>query len=417
MGQTVANLSAVMKEVYTSSTIKKQFYDENPVLEKIKAVEGTVIGRQATVGIHNRTNGGYTSVGPAGGSLNPAGQQGITTATYTLIYHWMQIQLETGVLNQSTGGNTSQVDALSFEMDGSIQDMSRQISRQLVSDGSGFIAQCATTTAANVVVLQPTASGGKGPNAIVREHLRVGLLVDIGTLADSDAVATGVTITDVDEVAGTITVSGSTVTTSTSHYISIANPNSTTAPDPELNGLRNIAGSNTAVLGGIDPTAAGNKFWKPAAVDSTTTVWDIAFASALQRKVFQKTGKYGGTVLTSPKQAENMYLTLQNQVRFNGEMGMGAGNVGGLVGLSWNGNGINVMPDIYDSDWFQISLDDLIRVCGKYKDPTWVSDIEGGGSGSLRWQQGTTSFTDAVVWPFQLGAERRNTHAAATALL
>ncbi len=414
MGQTVANLSAVMKEVYTSSTLKKQFYDENPLLEKIKQVEGTVIGRKATVPIHNKTNGGYTSVGAAGGSLNPAGQQGITTATYELVYHWMQCQLETGVLNQSTGGATSQVDALAFEMDGAISDMSRQISRQLVNDGSGRIAQCAATSASTVVNLQPAASGGRGAGAIVREHLRVGLPVDIGTIADSDSAGTGLYIVDVDEVAPSITLS-SAVTTSTSDFVSIANPNSTTAPDPELNGLRNIAGSTTAPLGGIDPTTTGNKFWKPAVVDTTTTTWTIALGTKLQRNVFQKTGKYDVTVLTSPRQAEVFYSTLQNQVRFSGEMGMGAGNVGGMVGLSWNGQGINVMPDIYDSDWFMITLSDLIRVTGKYKDPTWVSDIEGAG-GSLRWQQGTTSFTDAVCWPFQIGAERRNTHAAATAL-
>jgi len=410
---TIASLSTVLKEVYTSETLKKQFYDDNPVLAKIRQVTGTVIGRQATVPIQTGANGGYTSVGPNGGSLNPAGAPGVSTATYTLVYNWMQIAIEDAVLNQSNGGSTSVVDAVDFTMQDAIQAMSRQISRQLVGDGTGFIAQCATTTASTTLLLAPA---GRGANAIARNHLRVGLPIDIGTTADSDSQASGVFITDVnpDPAAPSLTLS-SAVTAGATHFVSIANPNSVTATNTELNGFRNIAGSNTTPLGGIDPAVAGNGFWKPAVVDSTAAVWSIAKAAALQQSVFQNTGKFDVQVFTSPKQATAMYTTLQNQVRFAGEMNMGAGGVGGLVGLSWNGQGINVMPDIYDSDWFLINLADLVRVTGAMKDPTWVSETEGRGK-SLGWSQGTTQFVDGVRWPFQIGAARRNTHAAAVAL-
>ncbi len=410
MGANVSQMASVLKDAWTSARIQKQFYNENPLLERIKQVEATVIGSQAQVPIHKGRNGGYTSVAPAGGSLNPAGQQALDQAIYTMPYHYIQVAFETAALNQSGNATQSIISAKDLEMQGAIDDLSRQCSRQLAGNGDGLIAQCATTTASTTVVLQPTASGGLGADAIVRGHLFAGQVIDIGTTADSDSQGTGLTITDVDEVAQTITVS-SAVTTTTSHYISIANPNSTTAPDPELNGFRNIAGSNSS-LGGINPATAGNGYWKPALIDSTTTAFSLDVPLALQRAVFQKSGKYDADVFTSAKQQANFYSLLQNQVRYTGEQGMGAGNVGGLLGMKWNGTGIHVLPDIYDKDWFHVNLPDYIRVVGSIKEPTWVSDLEGAG-GDFRWVQGTTGFGNAVCYPFQVGVQRRNTSAAA----
>lgn len=414
MAQSVANLTSVLKDAWTSQRVQKQFYNENPILEKIKTVQGTVMGLQAQVPIHKTRSGGYTSTNAAGGTLNAPGNQGTDQALYTLIYHWFQISIETAALNQSDGNAQAIIAAKDLEMQGAIDDVSKQCSRQLVNDGSGFIAQCGTTTSSNVIALQPNSAGGRGGQAITRGHLYVGLPVDIGTTADSDAVVAGSVITAVDETpsAPTITISSS-VSTTSSHYVSIANPNSTTAPNPELNGFRNIAG--TGSLGGINPATPGEEFWKAATVDTTTTTFSLDLALSLQQAVFQKSGKYSGVVFTSAKQNAAFYSLLQNQVRYTGEAGLGAGGVGGLTGLSWNNMGINVVPDVYDQDWFYITLDDLVKVTGSITEPTWTSDLEGSG-GNVRWAQGTTGFVEGLVWPFNVGAQRRNSHAAATGL-
>lgn len=412
MAQTIANLASVMKDAWTSDRVRKQFYDDNPLLDKFKQVQGTVIGLQAQVPIHKNRSGGYTSTSAAGGSLNPAGAQGTDQALYTLVYHWFQIALETASLNQTGGNMQAVVAAKDLEMQGAIADSAKQCSRQLASNGDGLIAQCTTTTTSATVHLDPA---GFGYDAIVRGWLYPGLPVDIGTTSDTDSVVTGSVITDVSESSAdpTITISSS-VTTSGSHYVSIANPNSATAANPELNGLRNMVGG-TASLGGIDPTTAGEGYWKPALIDSTTTSFTLDLALSLQRAVFQKVGKNNGTVITSAKQNANFYSLLQNQVRFTGEQKLGAGGVGGLVGIEWNGMGINVMPDIVDREWYYVTLDDFCRVVGNIKEPTWASDLEGSG-GSLRWSQGTTQFVDGLCYPFQVGLQRRNSHAAATAL-
>lgn len=414
MAQTVANLASVLKDAWTSERVAKQFYNANPVLDKLRKVEATMIGQQAQVPIHSGRSGGYTSTNAAGGSLNPAGNQVTAQAVYTLVYHWFQIQIETAALNQSSANMQSIIAAKDLEMQGAIDDVSKQCSRQLVGNGDGLIANCTTGGASTTVNLLPAASGGKGYDAIVRGHLYVGLPVDVGTTADTDSLATGSVITAVSEsaTAPTITI-GSSITTTNSHWVSIANPNSATAANPELNGFRNLV--STASLGGINPATAGSEYWQPAKVDTATTSFSLDLALDLQRAVFQKSGKFMAQVVTSAKQMANFYSLLQNQVRFSGEQGLGAGNVGGLVGLSWNGLGVNVFPDVYDSEWYCLTLDDLCQITGSIKQPTWTSDLEGAG-GSLRWAQGTTNFVEGLVFPFQVGLQRRNTHAAATGL-
>lgn len=416
MAQTVANMASVLKDAWTSDRLAKQFYNKNPLLDWIGEVQATMIGLQAQVPIHKYRSGGSTSTGPAGGTLNPAGNQQTDQALYTMVYLWHQVQLEVAALNQSGGNAQAIIGAKDLEIQGAIDDISKQASRQIANNGDGLIAQCTTGGASTTVNLLPQASGGLGYDAIVRGWLFPGLPVDIGTTVDSDVIVTGSAITDVSEdpVTPTITI-GSSVSTTSSHFVSIANPNSATATNPELNGLRNIAAS-TGSLGGINPASAGQSYWKPAKFDTTTTTFSLDLMVDLQRAIFTKTGDWMTHVMTSPKQMANFYLTLQNQVRFTGEQGLGAGGVGNTVGLSWNGMGVNVIPDIVDKEWYFVSRPDLVKIFGNIKKPTWTSELEGNGEG-LRWAQGNTNFVEGLVFPLQVGAQRRNTHGGATNLI
>lgn len=418
MAQTIANIASVVKDVWTSEKIQKQFYNLNPVLKMLREAPGTKVddmGLQAQVPIHSLRSGGYTSTNAAGGSLNPAGQQGVAQSTLTLVYHWFQIALETAVLNQTGGSSQSIIAGKMLEMEGAVDDMSKQCSRQLVGNGDSILAACATGGAATEVELLVGSSGGRGFGAIQRGHLYPGLPVDIGTTSDTDSLVTGSVITAVEEVAATpsITIGTSISTTAGTHFVYIANPNSATLPNTELSGLRQIAGN--ATFGGINPATAGNEYWKAATVDTSTTSFSLDMALNLQMAVFQKSGNYDAVVLTSAKQAAAFYSLLQNQVRFMGDRKLGAGGVGGLTGLDWNGTGINVFPDMYDSDWLMLNMDDLVLVQGSIKKPTWATELQGSG-GDILWSPGTTGFLNGAVWPFQVGAQRRNRMAAATAL-
>ena len=417
MAQTVSNLSLVMKDAWTQNTMAKQFYDLNPVLDWFKQYTATTIGLQAQVPIYKGIGGGQTSTGPGGGVLNPADGARVDQAIYTMAYLWRQISLETAVLNQTGGGDQAVTDAADLEVKNALTGIARDASRMLaLGNGDGFIAQCTTGGASTTVSLLPQASGGLGYDAIVTGGLQAGMTVDIGTAGDSDSIVTGATITDVveDPVTPGIIINSS-VSTTSSHFVSIANPNSATATNVELNGLRNMFGSTTTTLGGINPASAGEGFWKPASVDSTTTSLSLDLMLNLNRFVWRKTGSTMTTVVSSGKQFANFYSLLQNQVRFTGEQGMGAGGINNMNGLSWNGMGLNVWPDIADKEMYFLNKDDVLRIVGKYKAPTWTSEIE--GSQGLRWAQGSTSFVEGLVFPMQTGVRRRNTAAAATNLV
>jgi hypothetical protein len=412
---TIAGLQGVMKDSWTSERIEVQFYNQNPLIKMIPDAAGvTVIGLQAQVPIHASHTSGYTGVAPAGGSLNPATSAGTAQATFTMAYHWMMIGLETAVLNQTNTSTQSIIAGKDLEMKDSVDFMSRMASQQLTRDGTGILAEADTSGGASTTLkLRPPSDGinGHGQGAIVRGHIQPGMLVDIGTTADTDALATGATVTAVNdsETAPTITTTASVDATSGTHFVYVANPNSATAANAVSNGFENIVG--TGIFGGINPATAGNEYWK-SYVDNTTTSFSLPLGLNLQRRVFQKSGSYEAQVFTSALQMQNFYLELSNQVRYPSERGMGAGGVGGLVGLDWNGTGVNVLPDMYDSQWVHILVADLCMIRGSIKKPTWASDLEGAG-GDTRWVQGTTGFGNACVYPWQVGAKRRNRFAGA----
>ena len=126
-----------------------------------------------------------------------------------------------GVTKKSDAGSFLQV--LKAELDGLRNDLRRDMARQVYGDGTARIAKCGTTSTASVVVLAADAASGTdvfaGKEAIRKGHLYVGMLVDIGTVAAPTTIASGREITAVDYDNGTITISGATVSTTSSHFI------------------------------------------------------------------------------------------------------------------------------------------------------------------------------------------------------
>jgi hypothetical protein len=420
MAQTVANLTDVLKEAWTSERLEKQFLDEFPFLDKITRtaaeVSKTKIGEKAIVPIHKGRSGGYTSTNAAGGSLNAADEQKVDAAEYTLIYHWFQTAIETGALNQATGGASGAVVAKDLELQGALSDVANQCMRQVATSGDGVVAACDTGGASTTIELLVDSSTAYGYQALVRGWLYPGLTIDIGATSNTDSIVGAATIASVTESVTDpdIVIDSSVSTTATTDFVYLSHPNSATAANPELNGLRSMAGSTSSSVGGLDPDTVGEEFWKPAKVDTTTTVFSLDLASSLARACRQKAGNSAGNfVLTSLKQEENFYLLLQNQVRFAGDANLGAGNA---ESVKWKGMSINAEPFILDQDWYCLTLKDIVMITGQgITKPTWASELQGTSKG-MQWVPDTTSFRDGVVWPFQVGLSRRNSHAAAIGL-
>lgn len=400
---------AVLKEVWHPDRLESQLYQENPTLESLeKRQPSAQHGDKVVTPIHTGRGGGYSVVPRAGSSnLNEATSQELNQASWTYTHHWQQIAIESNTIDETSGNANAVAQVVETEVQGALDDLRKQISRQVFGNGDSLIAECDTTSASTTVELLTT---GYGYDAIVRGHLHADLVVDIGTTASETSVAADRTITAVKEDSADpdITISGAAVTTAAGDYVSIANSRSGTT-SYEMNGLRDMVGSTTSVLGGIDPATVTN--WKPAQVDSTTTSITLPKTYELQRSVMQKTGRNPDWVLTSLKQQENLYKLAQPQVRFQGDASLGAGNVGGF---SLNGMKIDAVPDCYDRLMFFLTRKCLFLV--RTEKPKWAPAAYEGGSGILRWKQDTTQFVSALVYRIEFALDRRNANAAFTAL-
>lgn len=398
MASDYAAVEDILKEVWTQDRLEKQFYDKNLLLDTIEKTSKYRVGKVAKVPVHLERSGGYTIVPEAGSStLNSADNQKVGKAEFKHTRHWFQVQLDTNAITSSEGP-LAVASAMDIEVTGAIENTRHQVAAQAFGDGTGFLAQCGTTTADTVVVL---ATGDTW--ALDRGYLYPGLTIDIGTTSDEDSIANDRVITAVDYANNTITISGANVTTSSSHYISIANSRSGST-FYGMNGLGNIVG--TGAFGGLT-----DERWKSFAIDAASPAEDLSLEKLLnvQRQIFQQRGGRPDWNLTSPLQQQLFYLLLQSQARFSGDTGIGAGND---TGAKWAGMTVDAQPDCPDDEWYMLTKSHLFIVATDK--PYWVTQKYGGSI--LEWKQGTTNLVGALEYYAQLATNRRSAHGKLTGL-
>src|SRR4029077_19719629 len=316
MATSALTIAGAVKDAWTDTELQKQFEDKNSPLSALEAVRGTMIGTQAQVPILPGRAGSYTSVGAAGGALNPATGQPVNQALYTMPYSWFQIELETSALVQAGNQAQSVVSAKVLEVEGAVENTRHQISRQIVTNGDSIVAAVGTGSAGTTIPLVAKAAEGAlyGYSALRRGWLPSGVstgqYVDIGTTAHTDALSTDLTqiVSYVPSpTAPTITLSATTTGASTSgtHFVYIRNPNSTTAANPELNGLRQLINSSGA-FGGLNPATAGLEWWAAASRDTSTTTFSLDRPLGLQPNILQNGPSLDGIeIWTSFRQQQN----------------------------------------------------------------------------------------------------------------
>lgn len=411
MSQTVANLATIMKEVFTADKLEKLFFNEFRVFNRLKRASFDVEhGKYVKVPLHVGRSGGYSIKGSQGGALNGADEQKVNSATYTVGYNYHEIETEIATINEATGGSMSVGSGLRLEIEGAMDDIRNQVERQFLMDGTGLIAAFTTNTNTTVLELDPA---GYGYDALKAGWLYPGLKIDAGAAADSDAAVDAVEITAVNaDVAAPDFTIGAADTTATTDFVSVAGAydNGSTVCN-ESQGLRGLFGNTTNTVGGLSPSTVAE--WKPAHVDTTTTVLSTNLLLTLQRKIVEKKGRKQQTALFSPYQRQNLYELLQTQVHFSSDRGLTAGSD---ETTTWNGIELEALPTLPDREVYLLTTDDLMIVTGsRIKKPTWVSSLMGTTTG-LTHKQGFTSFVDTLVYPVGLAAKNRRHSACAKGL-
>lgn len=403
MAASPSSIQAALKETWTEQRIAEQLYNDNPVLSRIKQLKNTQMGEYALTPIHIGRNWGFSTTSSAGGALNDAGNQSYQQAQWAYTNQHVQIAIQGSAIDQTKGDALSVASVVDEEVSGAVNDLNRNLTRQIFSDGDAVIAQCGTTSSSTTVQLNTTS----GYDAIERGWLDVGAKIDIGTAADGDSIADGREITAVDLDNSTITISGAAVTTSSSHYVVLAGSKGAagTTSGLEMNGLGNIVG--TATLGGIDP--ASYPAWKAAKVDSSTTTLTLASLYAMNQAIAQKTGKAADYTVTSLKLQRLAYTLLQAQVRYTSETSKPTGFT---EGVDINGVNLYAVPDCKNAQAYFLTVGDLFTVSAG--DPYWQSAVTGGNT--LEWRQGYDEYVGKLTVRMQLGVRRRNSHAKMTAV-
>jgi hypothetical protein len=403
MPATWAGYQPALKETWGQDDFELQFYDDHPFLSDIERTDEHTIGEYVNLPLETYRNGGFSVTGTGGStSLNPAGAVGVAQAQYGLVFNYQQVKLDHPVMATSIGNSNAVANVLDTELEGASSNIRTQITRQAYADQTALICACTASGGSTVVPLNLVT----GYDALIRGQLEIGMTVDIGSTANevlkvADSPISAVAISP---TAPTITI-GTSITTATTDFVSVANARVGTA-SVEMNGLGNII-SGTAALGGI---AASNRWL--SYVDSTTTDLTLDSLLAVQEQMQQFMGKVktGAKVLMGFRQGRRFYNQFQNQVRFQNDSQISAGNT---EPITWNGMTITQDPDCPSTKVYWVK-DSNLKLVTSPLGVHWANEFTGGQK--IAWAQNTTQFVGLLAYPLNLVANRRNSFGAMTAL-
>lgn len=395
MAATISAWNDALKRVYVEDKLVSQLYQENPFLDKLQKQTRYSPGETARVVIHTQRAGGFTVLPDGGGNLNTAGNQGIAKAEFDYTHQHMPIAIQGDLIDTASSNAQTVADAVKAHVDGALNDLRKQITRQLFGNGDALIVAC-ESSASNDVDLANTA----GLQVLKRGWLHPGLAVDVGTTAAEDDIVNGSLITAVDRTNAQFTVAAGNITTEDgSDYVSVKDARDGTS-SYEANGLRNIV-SASATLGGL--TVAAQDEWAAANVSTTSQALTISLVLQQIQEVNQRGGN-PDFLLTSLKQQRKLYEQLQQQVRFGSDSAVSAG---AQSSVSWNGLSIHAHPDCWDEDLYIGEMKHLFPVASAK--PYWQNKVTGGDI--LSWSQGTDSYVAKLTYRWNLGCSRRNVFA------
>jgi hypothetical protein len=220
----LTSMDAALKETWTESRLAEQLYQDNPFLDKIKKLKSTQVGQQAVTPIHTGRNFGYTALPAGGGALNAAGQQELAQATWQYTHHNQQVKIQGSAIDGTKGDALSVAQVVDMEVTGALNDLNRQLTRQLF-----WTATASSSSAAGVTTASTTVAAGPGVR-LQRDRARLARgrrgrrprhggqpVVAMAAASRSRPWSSPPT-------APTITISGSAVTTSASTLVSFKGP-------------------------------------------------------------------------------------------------------------------------------------------------------------------------------------------------
>lgn len=309
----LSSAAGVLKDFYLPA-VRSQVPQKTAYLEQIQRGSEHVEGENWVLSLHVARNPGV-GARREGGTSPTAGRQGYKKARGELFEIQGRFEVTSKSIKAMNSDAGSYVRAVESQTKGLANDTARDLNRQLFGTSNGVVATCGVTAAATTVVLD--ADTWKS----VMRFFYVGMIIDIGTVANPTSVASSRTITAVDRTNKTIAISGAAVSTAATDFVFVAGAGGASGGlgQAEVTGLQTIVAA-TGTLADVDPatyeTWAATVMTNPAGAGTPRAVSDSIFEEALDEAdlasgeeadlivtsydVFREYGDYLKTLKRSP---------------------------------------------------------------------------------------------------------------------
>lgn len=239
-----ATASGALKEFYLP-VVREQINTKAEVLSQLERTADNVDqeGLEAVLSLHVGLNEGVGSRLELE-DLPAPGANRYVKQRVPLHYHYAQLQVSGPVIRATKSDVGSWVRAIESETKGATVSLRLDVDRQLVGTSDGVLAATAANAASNTLTLV-------GGPATMR-NFRVGMHIDIGTVASPTSVTGNRKITAVNPAAKTITIDGAAVATAATDRVFRQGNGGTGANQRELTGLQTII-NNTGAVHGVNP--------------------------------------------------------------------------------------------------------------------------------------------------------------------
>ena len=379
MAANLQTLDKILKEHYLPA-IRRQLNDTTVLLQRLRRDTENVYGREYVIALSYGRNEGV-GARPEGGILPTPQSQKYDNLKLKVTYNYGRIKVTGPVIAATRRDVGAFVRAVESEMRGLLRDLRKDINRQLFGDGSGVLAVCGTTSNSTTVQLAATAD---------MRNFRVGMVVDILAIADGTPVATGVTITAIDRVNKTITISGAPVTTSASHAVY-----RTGNYGAEIIGLDAWLGKDNNTIGGIDRTTA--EWFRPNILHNSGTPRALSLDLMQQAEDAADIAASGRpSLLITSHAVRREYLGLLEDIRrFVNTQRLD----GGWEAVMYNDKPLVVDPDCQEDRIYFI--DESTFAIGQMSDFDWM-DRDGA---VLHRTANEDAYEATLFWYSQLGCD------------
>jgi hypothetical protein len=389
MPATLTTINDLLKEVY-EPRIQDQLQNETVTIKRIEQTSDGVVestgGKYVDFPVHVQRNAGI-GYRPESTALPTAGQQGFASVHVPLHYGYGVFQVTGQTMQLSDTNEKAFAKALTEEQEDLKDDLVKDSSRVVYSDGSGVLANITDTATSTSHTVDST------------QYMEVGQQVDILTKSSGATVLLNTSVTNVVPSTLTVTFGGSFTGATTAAVYRQGNRNN------EPSGFSNIIAASGA-LHGLDPSTQP-KWASTVNNNSGSPGTPRPLSEGLMIQTCDQARFQGGqiSVIFTSLGVRRAYFNLLTQQR---RMVNTQTFEGGFTGLPFNyGREIPVVEDVDappNKMWFVEEKQFKV-----YRTKDWhYADDDGD---IIKWIVGFDTWTGFMRKYWEIGTHRRNAHA------